>query len=288
VCGFVAAETSDQPQLSRFSEVLHALLPGLPQDPDALVQLLTSLGALSDPSISRADLADFLLDYRSAMDADAVAQVELALRAPQRVEPVSDYEEPQPVGEDALDLPVIAPTVARYTDSTPGIRGAFAESPRVAEDAGAARVLVWTRDGLEPESLAAALLELEEAGFVAVSGGRWAAVAGADSTSDLSADGDTIISGRGHDSDGEAWSSLVAEALLVPAATLLGDTTPLPGTGDAGSGDGDAAGAAPTADEPALMPPPDARPLGDVDVVLGIDYLGCQRAGTCVQEGSQP
>jgi len=309
VSGLVAGETTNAPQQARFGEVFNEVLAGIPEDADTLVQILTSLGSLSDVTISRADLADFLLEYRQELIVGEIESVDLTLRDVQPVDPVaedSDDSEEATADPDEFVPTEVAERVVSYTGSTAGIRRAFWEAPRLADTTGSARVVIWVRNGMPDGSLSLAVSQLVDAGFVVVSGGRWQEPEGDSASSgggdqSAAAPTSTVINGRGWAADGSSWAALVQDALVVPTATVLGDVQSIVAPGEEGSesertsseqGSTQSASPAPSLDpdevaEPIeVMPDPDQRPLGDVDVVLGEDWRVCEIEGTCDQEGS--
>ena len=233
----------------RFEEVFIKTVSELPDDVDAISALLTSLGSLSDPLNGTTDLAERLVALRNDFLAGQIESITMDFRPSSLADPVVTRQEL----EGGPAAAVGAFRVADYPAVTPVLREAFGTAPRVAGVDGLPRVLVWNGSG-EPLASEVALLELSDADFVPISAGEWSEVQPV-----------SRLNGRGYNSNGESYSSLVAEALRLNDMEALGDTGTVSPVPPAPS---------PTA-SPATMPEPDARPLGDVDVVFGEDYEPC-------------
>lgn len=246
-------------QQSRFRQVFTQAVRALPDDQGTVAALLTSLGALSDPLNGSSAVAAYLLQMRAALLEGRIAEPGLILRPSTAADPVITRQQLQG-GPAAVAGSFRA---VEFGASTPMLREQFRQSPRVAGVDGAARVLV-TNATDDPRTSVVALLELTDAGFVAVSAGPAAA-----------AEPVSTIDGRGFGADGLSYASGVAKALRLGTAQFTGDSgsaTPVPSADDGGA-------------EALVMPPLDARPWGDVDVRLGLDYQPCPPdAPACLEE----
>lgn len=236
----------------RFQEIFVQAVLALPDDAEEVKAVLTSLGALSDPLDGTSEVAEQLLGLRTAMLDAAPVSVELPLRPSQASDPVVTRRELE--GGPSAAVGVFR--AAEYAEATPILRTAFVGAPRVAEEDGDPRVLVW--NGLtEPLATEVALLELSAADLVPISAGVWP------SEQEVSQ-----LHGVGFLPDGQSYAYAVAEALNLPNPETIGDigivapsATPTP---------------SPTEPPvPPTMPPPDRKPWADVDVVLGQDYQPC-------------
>ena len=250
VLGVVAGEDPIAGVQRRFAEVFTAAVKKLPDSTDAVTALLTSLGALSDPLNGSSDVATTLVSLRTDFLADQILPVELPWRPASAFDPVVTRQEL----EGGPAAAVGAFRVADYFAATPALREAFATAPRVAEIDGPPRVLVWNATS-EPLATEVALLQLDDAGFVALSAGAWTAVQPV-----------TRINGVGYAPDGVSYTAGVAQALRLLAPEVFGNTGTL--------------SPAPQQPEPTpaavpSMPPPDQTPLADVDAVFGEDYEPC-------------
>lgn len=249
VMGVVAGEDPIAGVQARFADVFVQAVAQLPEEPDAVAAILTSLGALSDPLNGTAEVAQQLVALRADFLAGQVLQLDLPLRVSGASDPVDTMQELE--GGPAAEVGAFR--VVDYAAATPQLRQAFAAAPRVAEIDGEPRVLVWNASS-EPLATEVALLELTDAGFVAASAGYWTSVQPL-----------TRVNGTGFFRDGQSYTAGAAEALRIANPDEFGDIGTL--------------SPAPTPSVPsaaaASMPPPDQTPLGDVDVVFGEDYQPC-------------
>lgn len=232
---------------ARFRQVFTAAVRALPDDTGTVAALLTSLGALSDPLQGTSSVADYLLRLRTDLIEGRVSEPALTLRPSTTADPVVTRQELQG-GPAAL---VGSFRAVDFVASEPMLREQFRQSPRRAGVDGAPRVLL-TNATADPRTSVVALLELTDAGFVAMSAGA------AGQPAPVSA-----IDGRGYAADGQSYAAGAADALRLAAPQFSGES----GTASPVATPPDAAAA--------VMPAPNARPWGDVDVLLGADYLPC-------------
>ncbi len=236
----------------RFQEIFVKATSKLPDSPESVQAMLTSLGALSDPLNGSDDVAERLLDLREDFLADQIHSMELPLRASTASDPVVTRQELE--GGPAAAIGIFR--VTDYRAATPPIREAFASAPDVPGVDSRPRVLVWNASG-EPLASEVALQVLTDADFIAISAGAWPSVQPV-----------TRINGIGYAPSGQSYTAGVVEALGLFAPEEFGDTGTLSPTPAAPA-------PSPSGSEPAAMPPPDSTPLADVDVVFGTDYKPC-------------
>ncbi len=225
----------------------------LPDDAETIKAILTSLGALSDPLQGTTEVSEQLLALRTALLAQPPQSVGLPLRPSTEADPVVTRQEL----EGGPAAAVGAFRVTDYVAATPDLREMFSGAPRVAEVDGEPRVLVWNASE-QPLASEVALLELNDADFVAISAGPW-----------RSEQTVSRINGLGYFPDGESYASAVADALRLANPESFGDTGTL-----ASSPPGSPTPTA-SASQPPTMPPPQRTPWADVDVVFGQDYQPC-------------
>lgn len=268
VTGWINGESTSEEAQNRWGDVLGQILAALPPAPDAIRQILISLGALSSPSVGSTELAGYLAALSAHARQNAVDEVELPLLrpAPPGVIDSARSQAPQPPSGVAL-----GPAIVDQLSATPELRRLFVDAPRVPSQRIGPRVLLWDGDA-DKGSEAAAIAQVGDAGMIGVPAGRWAGGV-TDATT-------TRVRGRGYSPDGTSWADLAAAALAIDAGRVNGDVgsvspSPEPEADVAAGGDGESTAPAPT------MPEPTARPWGDVDAVLGNDYLGCEATGLC-------
>jgi hypothetical protein len=249
--GVVEGEDETAGVQQRFQEVFVQAVSALPEDAEAIKALLTSLGSLSDPLNGTDEVSQQLLGLRNALLAADPLPVELPFRTSSAADPVVTRQEL----EGGPSAAIGAFRVTDYVAATPSLRDVFAGAPWVAEIDGKPRVLVWNGSE-QPLASEVALLELNDADFVAVSAGPWSSVQPV-----------SRINGMGYRQDGQSYADAVAEALRLANPETFGETGTLSPT----------LSPTPTAaaSEPPMMPPPDQTPWADVDVVFGQDYQPC-------------
>ncbi len=233
----------------RATEVFTKVVAQLPQDDEAIAAMLTSLGSLSNPLNGTSDVSEQLLALRNDLVEGAVQPAFLPFRTSEVGDPVVTRQEL----DGGPEARVGAFRVADYERAEPLLRQAFASAPRVAEVDGPPRVLVWNSTP-EPLSTHVALIELFDGGFIAVGAGAWSP-----------AQALSQLNGVGYLPSGLSFTGGVAEALRLTAAEEFGDTGTMTPTPEP----------EPTVTQVPMMPEPDRKPLGDVDVVLGADYKPC-------------